>query len=348
MKITKKLIRLAEVTSTQWGMVTTAQANWLGISRVDLARMADAGHLERLMHGVYRDSGTPDDRWSALRAAWLSTNPKQIAETRDYRGGDVTVAGESAAQLNAIGDHQASRHEFVAPQRRQTQRRDIRYRQRELDPADVTTAEGLPVMTMERTIADLIESNVDFSLVADTLRDAVSRRGLDQERLTVLLAPLAARNGLPAGDGQALYDKLAEVAEIDAAEAQAIVRIVSSRPALQRELMETALKGYELAATKVLAGYQLNLGTAITKKLERFRPAVEALPALEALRTVAIQDALLTEAIKEAFAPIGLLAAKDPPGEPPFGAPGSELIQHGIEPLAMIGSVNEDEATGNE
>lgn len=327
MKIAEKLSRLAEVTSTQWGMVTTAQAKALGVSRVDLARMTDAGHLERLAHGVYRDSGTPDDRWSALRAAWLSTSPKQVAEARDYRGGDVTVAGESAAQLNAIGDHRTSRYEFVAPQRRQTQRRDIRYRQRDLDPADVTTAEGLPVMTMERTIADLIESNVDFSLVADTLRDAVSRRGLDEERLTALLAPLAARNALPAEDGQGLYDKLAEAAQIDAAEADAIVRRASTRPALQRELMKRVLKGYELnlgtAVAKALEGHQPDLGTAVTKTLEGYKLGMEALPALEAVRTVAVQDALLAEAIKEAFAPIGQLAvAEDLLGEPQFGQPG--------------------------
>ncbi|WP_375430755.1 type IV toxin-antitoxin system AbiEi family antitoxin domain-containing protein [uncultured Friedmanniella sp.] len=50
---------LAEITAYQWGMVTTAQASTLDITRVDLSRLVDGGHLKRLAHGVYMHSGTP-------------------------------------------------------------------------------------------------------------------------------------------------------------------------------------------------------------------------------------------------------------------------------------------------
>jgi hypothetical protein len=84
-----------------------------------------------------------------------------------------------------------------------------------LDSRDVTLVDGLPVMTMERTIADLIEEVGDLSLVADALRDASRKRDLDLERLRSLLAPVAQRNGLKKGDGAALLDRLMEIAGID-------------------------------------------------------------------------------------------------------------------------------------
>lgn len=85
-----------------------------------------------------------------------------------------------------------------------------------LDSRDVTLVDALPVMTMERTIADLVEEVGDLSLVADALRDASRERDLDLERLRSLLAPLAQRNGLKKGDGVALLDRLMEIAGIDA------------------------------------------------------------------------------------------------------------------------------------
>jgi hypothetical protein len=51
--------------------------------------------------------------------------------------------------------------------------------QRVLDPRDVTLTDGLPTMTMERTIVDLIEEVGDLSLVADAVRDASRKRNLD-------------------------------------------------------------------------------------------------------------------------------------------------------------------------
>lgn len=209
---------LAEVTAYQWGMVTSAQAGVHGITRLNLSRLAEAGHLRRLAHGVYMDAGAPSGQFDDLRAAWLSTDPKTIGEARikDPANG-VVVAGASAARLHGIGDLWADRHEFVSPERRQSQRTEIRYRQRVLDPQDVTIVEGLPTMAMERTVADLVEEVGDLSLVADALRDVSRKRNPDLARLRGLLAPLAERNGFKKTDGSSLLDRLMEIAGIDPA-----------------------------------------------------------------------------------------------------------------------------------
>ena len=97
-------------------MVTSAQAVRQGVARLDLSRLAADGHLERLAHGVYRNSGAPAGPYDDLKAAWLSTDPKAMGAARIKDGTDgVIVAGESAATLHGIGDFRALRHEFVSP-----------------------------------------------------------------------------------------------------------------------------------------------------------------------------------------------------------------------------------------
>ena len=98
---------LAELSASQWGMVTTAQAAAHGVGRLDLSRLAKAGHLERLAHGVYRAAGAPADEFESLRAAWLAADPSRTAEARlpDLVGG-IVVMGESAAALHGVGDHE--------------------------------------------------------------------------------------------------------------------------------------------------------------------------------------------------------------------------------------------------
>jgi hypothetical protein len=230
MKANEALRVLAQITAYQWGMVTSAQASMHGITRLDLSRLTQAGHLKRLAHGVYMDAGAPGDPFDDLRAAWLSTDPKTMGDARlkDHATG-VIVAGASAARLHDMGDLPADQHEFVSPLRRQTQRTEIHYRQRTLAPQDVTLAEGLPVMTMECTIADLTEHVGDLSLVADALRDASRKRNLDLDRLRTQLAPLADRNGFKKDDGSALLDRLMEVAGIDPA---AVARRVAAETSL--------------------------------------------------------------------------------------------------------------------
>lgn len=207
---------LAEFTAHQWGMVTSAQASMRGVSRLQMSRLAQSGHIQRLAHGVYQDAGTPADPSDDLRAAWLSTDPRKTGEERiqDSTHG-VVVAGSSAARLHGIGDLWSDRHEFVSPTRRQTQRPQIHHRQRTLDPQDMTLVGGLPTMTPARTIADLLEQIGDLSLVAGALRDAARKGTLDVDRLVQLLGPLAERKGFRKHAGSALLSRLLEIAGLD-------------------------------------------------------------------------------------------------------------------------------------
>ena len=269
MKSTKALRILAELTAYQWGMVTSAQVSMHGITRLDLSRLAEAGHLERLAHGVYKDAGAPAGRFDDLHAAWLSTDPKAMGEARIKDKTDVVVAGETAADLHNIGDFRALRHDFVSATRRQSQRRKIRYRQRTLDPSDTMLVEGMPVMTMERTIADLVDDNKDLSLIGDALRDASSKRTLDLQRLRELLAPLAARDGFKTGDGDALLHRLMEIAGIDV---NSLIQLIERSPtyeslaAVARRVVMTA-EGNRHVGERDYYGHMTKVATSARRPL---------------------------------------------------------------------------------
>ncbi len=278
MNVLDALVELAELSASQWGLLTTAQAAARGVSRVQLARLADAGGLVRIAHGVYRDAGAPSDEFEDLRAAWLSTEPSRLAEDRlgDQAAG-VVVSGGSAAWLHRVGDLRADRHEFTVPVRRQSQRPQIRYRQRQLDGIDVTVVGGLPVTTLERTIADLVEERVDLSLVADVLADAVRVTRMDFERLEDLLGPLAERNGFRRGDGQGLFARLAELAGLDPV-------------SLAREIASSGRLG-ELVAAEYLRRADLSkeaLDQITSRHVQQFEPVVGSVGQLGGGRAVSL------------------------------------------------------------
>jgi len=217
MKMADIDLALGEISAGQWGMLTATQARARGINRSNLAHREGDGRLERLAHGVYRQAGSPSLPLDDLRAAWLSTNPAKLAHERTADP-DVIVGSAAGALVHRIGGIDPLPYRLITRDRRQTQRQEIAYSQRPVSGEDVTVRDGLPVTTVERTIADLLRDYGDISLVADALRDATRMdRELDEGRLAHLLAPLAQRYGHPEGRGDTLLDQLLAVAERDAA-----------------------------------------------------------------------------------------------------------------------------------
>lgn len=298
MKSPEALRLLAELSASQWGMVTTAQAVTHGVQRLDLSRLAKAGHLERLAHGVYRDVGAPSGEFEGLRTAWLAADPSHTAEQRlrDLPNGTV-VMGQSAASLHGVGDLPADRHELSTPVRRQSQRPEVSYRQRKLEPGDVTIAHGLPVTTIERTVADLVEARTDLSLVADVLRDAARTRRLDTSRLRELLGPLAARNDLRKGDGAALLDRLTALAGLDPASlaeeigtSETLSALVAANSLARFAHAELAEAVIGPATEKALRGLNESIARSvaqsITPKLEALSASIVEMPAMPGLRAM--------------------------------------------------------------
>ena len=189
------LARLGSIAERRWGLFTTAQAEAAGVARKQLVRMAASGAIERVAHGVYRMAGAPPQAHEAIYATWLALGG--AAAVRTASGVSPLVAGGvTAAVVHDIGDFFLDGLDFIVPSRKGTRLPDIRLRIRHVGPEDVVPVNGLPTLTVERTIVDLVEIGIDTSLVADALRDAV-RMGkvVAPERLLSDLTALADRQG---------------------------------------------------------------------------------------------------------------------------------------------------------
>lgn len=200
--------RVSELAARQWGLLTTAQAEAEGITRLQLARLADAGVIERFGRGIYASPAAVDER-TPLRAAWLSLSPSELAEERlaDPPSSGV-FSHTSAASLHGLGDLLDDQPEVTAPARKQS-RRGIRLHRATLCTDEVTITEGLPVTTPARTIADLLRDGHDPSHVAEIAGDALRRGLASRHELAVALEPLARRNGQ--SNGAALLEYLLDL-----------------------------------------------------------------------------------------------------------------------------------------
>ena len=103
MSSTKVAAQVSDLASNQWGLLTTTQAEAEGVSRLQLARLADAGVIERVDRGIYGIPAAMDER-TELRAAWLSLEPKVAAEAPPATAKPVETARDAKADA---GDEQA-------------------------------------------------------------------------------------------------------------------------------------------------------------------------------------------------------------------------------------------------
>lgn len=205
------LAQLGALAERRWGLVTTAQAEDAGVSRKQLSRMTSAGALERVAQGVYRISGAPRQHHEAIYATWLALGGATTPRTAEGVA-SVVAAGTTAAVIHGIGDFLPDGFDFIVPARKGTRLPGVRLRVRSLTREDVIPVDGLPTLNVERTIADLVETSIDTSLIADAVRDAIrSDRLTAPDRLAIYLAPAAARRK---ADGRSLAQELFDLSGI--------------------------------------------------------------------------------------------------------------------------------------
>ena len=199
-----------ELASSQWGLFTTAQALAAGASRTQLSRLAARRRIEPASYGVWRLADGEETPHAAVKAAWLSLYPKQTAYDRlRVRPRDAVVASRTAACMHGDAGFYESPFSFDVASPKRTARDGIALRPWPVDERDVVIVDGLPVTSVERTIADLIREREDPSLVGGFITSICSHgHVVDEPRLAELLAPLAARNGFARDDGATFARKL--------------------------------------------------------------------------------------------------------------------------------------------
>lgn len=200
--------RLGSLAALRWGMFTTAQAEAIGVSRKQLVRMTATGVLERLAQGVYRMAGAPPQDHENIYATWLALGG---ATSRSTAAGTpaLVAAGITAAVVHDIGDFFLDGIDFIVGSRKTTRLPAVRLRICPLTPADTTPVNGLPTLTVERTITDLLALGTDTSLIDDALREAARFGKITDPQ--GLRADLTAAPSRLRDDAGVLLDSLNEV-----------------------------------------------------------------------------------------------------------------------------------------
>lgn len=204
MQSAEALATLEELGASQWGLVSTGQAETYGVSRVDLGRLRGNGLVHRVRRGVYSLPSAGHGPVQDLRAAWLALDPRMTAEDRVRQGPDTLVSHASAAAVHSLGNLVPSVHDFTATRRRQTTHPDIRFHRRELSAEDHALVGGLPVTSVLRTLEDLASAGTDLDHLADAVRDALAKPDVHPDTLASRLDHLAGHYGHDSG--QALVD----------------------------------------------------------------------------------------------------------------------------------------------
>lgn len=207
MSVDNRVVALADIAEGQWGLFTTAQARHIGMSAVQLTRLANEGVIERLRHGVYRVAGVPPTPEEQVRAAWLAIEPDKAVHERLTAGRPAVVSHRSAARIHQLGDADADVIEFTIDHRKQTRLPDIKYRRAVLGTGQWTLVGGLPITTVLKTIEDLAADQLDGGHLALVIRDAVTTDRVSFVDVAQALRPFAHKYGARLADSEGLLDR---------------------------------------------------------------------------------------------------------------------------------------------
>ena len=170
----KEIMNIAE---EHEGLVSSLAAREAGISASALVKMAQRGRLERVARGVYRLSLFP------ASSSKYSDYHEVIAWARAGHGPPAVISHESALALHGISDALPAKFHITIPKKSRFQRRAIPAKivvhHANLSAKDVTSHEGIPVTTIEKTIQDVIDrGQSDFA--AQAIRDARLQNYINQ------------------------------------------------------------------------------------------------------------------------------------------------------------------------
>jgi predicted transcriptional regulator of viral defense system len=158
---------LFELATDRYGYVTIDDARNVGIDPHRLVVMADRGVLERIGHGVYH--------FPTMPASGLNQCMEAVLWPRPVQG---VLSHETALDLHDLCDVNPAKVHITVPARHRTNRKVPELyvlHRRDLDAADVTLHEGIPIVTPYRAILDGIERRLGPRLLKQAIKTAQVR-----------------------------------------------------------------------------------------------------------------------------------------------------------------------------
>jgi len=160
-----ELVTLAEEHD---GLFTSEQARDSGFTDSVLSRLAQRGRIERTGRGVYRIPYVPINRFSQYREAVLWAQAHRGPNT-------VALSHETALAVCGISDANPAAIHLTIPKSARLRRespKSVMVHREDLPSQDVTVIEGLPVTSIARTIADLLEAGGRLDLIGQAITEA--------------------------------------------------------------------------------------------------------------------------------------------------------------------------------
>lgn len=159
---------LYEIALEQYGYVTANNARELGFGPSHLVDLARRGDVDRVAQGLYRFRVVP------------VTMRDQLMEATLWPRGLGVISHATALDLWNLCDVNPAKVHVTVPKHQRIRRQPppaYAVHVRELDAADVTRAEGIPVVTVRRAILDGIEARLGRHLIDQAIETA-TRQGL--------------------------------------------------------------------------------------------------------------------------------------------------------------------------
>lgn len=167
-----------ELGADNYGFVTQEEARGLGIPAQRLVVLEDRGLLERRRHGLYRVVALP-----------VSALDSYMEATLWPVGVQGVLSDETALELHGLSDVSPAKIHITVPRRHRTRRAvPAQYviHRRDLEPSEITSHEGIPIVTAARAIRDAHAGHLGPALVRQAIDDGERLGKLSQATAATL------------------------------------------------------------------------------------------------------------------------------------------------------------------
>jgi predicted transcriptional regulator of viral defense system len=166
--------QLYDIAEAQAGYFTATQARTAGYSRQLLRSHVQAGRFLHIQHGIYRLARFPHSPREDLYVAWLRCGSRAV------------ISHDSALELYDLSDAIPTAIHITIPRGTSLRHPGIRLHTAMLRSDEITHWQGLPVTTVERSIADIAAQGAQEWVVQQAIQEALSRGRMLPESLLAL------------------------------------------------------------------------------------------------------------------------------------------------------------------
>ena len=166
---------LRDLALDQYGYVTPANAEAVGVPAIELRKIAQRGGLDHVGYGLYRFADIPITEFDTFMEAVLRSGP------------DAHLTHDAVLALHGLALVNPRRIRVGSPHRvRRTLPDSIEVIREQVEPDDLTSYEGIPSTTVRRALLDCRDIVMIDRLVEAT--EEAGRRGLvPRHQLAALL-----------------------------------------------------------------------------------------------------------------------------------------------------------------